>query len=226
MAKKKRSVADVSWKGVVKWGGVALAVAAVVPIVFVALVLGLNQTLPLPAREVLESPAIPTAIFALAIIGELLLIPGGLALYFALKRIENTFLFFATALWMASALMFVISRGLIFAISMISGRYLAASGIMRASYIASAELALEIQSVFSTTALLLLCAASIIIGFVMLKGGFGKYLGYLAITAGIITIFTPFAVIIGIPLIIPFIGLIITALWQLIAGIKLYQLGK
>jgi len=60
----------------------------------------------------------------------------------------------------------------------------------------------------------------------MLKGVFGKRIGSLVIVAGILTLFSPFGVILGIPIIIPFIGLILTAVWQLIVGAKLYKLGK
>jgi hypothetical protein len=76
-------------------------------------------------------------------------------------------------------------------------------------------------------ALVLLCVASIIIGLVMLKGLFSKRIGYLVIVAGIWTLFTPFGVILlEIPIIIPLTGLILTAIWQLVVGAKLYRLGK
>ena len=64
------------------------------------------------------------------------------------------------------------------------------------------------------------------IGLVMLEGVFGKRIGYVVILAGILTLFSPFGVILGIPIIIPFIGLILTAVWQLVVGAKLYKLGK
>jgi hypothetical protein len=59
----------------------------------------------------------------------------------------------------------------------------------------------------------------------MLKGDFGKRIGYLVIAAGILTLFTPFGVIMEIPIVIPFVGLILTAVWQLVVGAKLYKLG-
>jgi len=82
---------------------------------------------------------------------------------------------------------------------------------MKAAYLAAAELTLETQNIYAIMALMLLCVASIIIGLVMLKGGFGKRIGYLVIVAGILTLFTPFAVILGVPTAIPFIGLVLTA---------------
>ena len=50
--------------------------------------------------------------------------------------------------------------------------------------------------------------------------------GLLVIAAGILTLFSPFGVIVGVPIIIPFIGLVLTAVWQLVVGTKLYKLGQ
>ena len=88
------------------------------------------------------------------------------------------------------------------------------------------KLAIESQNIYATIALMLLCVASIIIGVVMLKGGFGGRLGYLAIAAGILTLFSPLGVMIGVPLIVPFFGLVLMAVWQLLADAKLYRLGR
>ncbi|MFC1870270.1 DUF4386 family protein [Chloroflexota bacterium] len=228
MAEEKEFNIDPSWKGVIKWGGLSLFAAAFILVIFVLLVFITKQTLPVPAREILEDPTGPTLLFLLAAIGELLLLPGGLALYFSLKDVKKTPMFIATALWVVGVPMFLASRGLIISLSQLSGRYInTTSETMQAAYLASAELALEIQNIYATMGLtLVLCVASIIIGLVMLKGVFGKRIGYLVIAAGILTLFSPFGVILKVPIILPFIGLILTAIWQLIVGIKLYKLGK
>jgi len=124
--------------------------------------------------------------------------------------------------------MFLASRGLIIALSQLSDRYInTTSETIQAAYLASAELALEIQNIYAAMGLTLsLCVASIIIGLVMLKGVFGKRIGYLVIAAGILTLFSPLGVILKVPIILPFVGLILTAIWQLVVGIKLYKLGK
>jgi hypothetical protein len=217
---------DPAWKGVVKWGGLALFVSAIVLVLFVIGVFGFQQILPVPAKQALENPLVPTALFILTAFGELLLLPGGLALYFSLKSVNNAAAFLAAAIWSVYVPMFLASRGLLIAPSQVSARYLAAGSEMKAAYVAAAELALETQSVYAIMALLLMCIASIIFGLVMLKSAFGKPLGYLVIVTGVLTIFTPFQVILGVPVIIPFIGLVLTAAWQLIVGFKLYQLGK
>lgn len=216
-----------SWKGVIKWGGLCLFVAGTVPIIFFSSVIVLHQTLPVPAKEALENPLLPTVLFILVATGELLLLPGVLALYISLKDVKRTPMVMATALWSVSVIMFLASRGLIISLSQISGRYMSETNeVMKAAYLASAELALETQNVYATTAVILLSVATIIIGVVMLEGVFGKRIAYVVIAAGILSIFAPFAVIMGIPIIMSVVGLILSAYWQMFIGIKLYKLGK
>lgn len=227
MTEDKGFNVDPSWKGVIKWGGLSLFAAGAILVIFVLSVFISQQTLPLPPEEVLEDPVVPTTIFILAAIGELLLMPGGLGIYFALKDVEKTTIFIGTALWLVAPLMFLASRGIIISLSQISDSYINTTNeAMKAAYLASAELAIETQNIYAIMALICLNIASIIIGLVMLKGDFGKRIGYLVIVAGILTLFTPFGVILGIPIIIPFIGLVLTAVWQVVVGAKLYQLGK
>ena len=224
MTIEERFNIDSSWQGVIKWGGLSLFAAGVALVIFILSVLVLQQTLPLPAQEVLENPVPPTMLFLLAALGELLLLPGFLALYFALKDVKKTPMLIATALLSVAVPMFLASRGLIISLSQISGRYMdTANETMRAAYLASAELAIETQNIYATMALTLLCVASIIVGLVMLKGVFGKRIGYLVIVAGILTLSSPFGVIMGVPIIIPFIGLVLTAVWQIVVGVKLYK---
>jgi hypothetical protein len=227
MTKEKGFGIDPSWKGVVKWGGLSLFAAGAVPVIFILAVFISQQSIPPLAKEVLEDPLAPTALFILAALGELLLIPGGLGLYFALKDVRKTAMFFATALWLVASIMFLASRGIIIALSQISDSYLNTTDeTMKAAYLASAELAIETQGIYAYMALICLSVASIIIGVVMLKGDFGKRIGYLVIAAGILTLFTPFQVIMEVPTIILFIGIVLGAVWQLVVGARLYKLGK
>lgn len=226
MTKEKEFNIDPSWKGVIKWGGFSLFVAAFILVIFILWVLISQQSLPLPAEEVLKDPVGPTALFLLAAIGELLLLPGALALYFSLKDVKKTPMLMATGLLAVAVPMFLASRGLSMSLSQISSRYMdTTSETMKATYLASAQLALETANIYATMALSLLCVWSIIIGLVMLKGVFGKRIGYLIIVAGILTLFAPFGVMLEVPIIIPFFGLVLTAVWQIVVGAKLYKLG-
>jgi hypothetical protein len=221
---------DPSWKGVIKWGGLSLIASGAIALLFFVLVIATRQTLPVPAEEALEDPLGPSALFTLVIIGEVLLLPSGLALYFSLKGVRKTPMFIATALWVLCVPMFLASRGQILAISQISSRYLATTnGAMRASYLASAELALETQNLYAMMGLILLSVASVIIGIVTLKGKevFGKRIGYGVIGAGAFTLLGAVSVIVEeVPIIFPIIGVILTAIWQFYIGFKLYKLGN
>ena len=226
MANEKRNNIDSSWKGVYKVGGISLFIAGVIPFIFLFFVILLGQTIPVPAQKALEDPTTPTYLYLLATLGELLLLPAGLALYLSLKDFKKNAMLVATSLWVLATPMFLASRGLLIALSQISGRYLDTTNeIMKTAYLASAELALEVESIYSYMALILLSVASIIIGSVMLKGVYGKVTGYMVIAAGILTLFTPLGVIIEVPFIILFAGVILSALWQVIVGIKLYRLN-
>ena len=71
--------ADPLWGGLIRWGGLSLFVAAVLLVVFVVVVVATGQELPVPPEDALDSPATPTFLFIVAVIGEVLLAPGGLA---------------------------------------------------------------------------------------------------------------------------------------------------
>ena len=226
MSNEKRIYINPSWKGVYKVGGISLFVAGVIPFIFLLFVIILQQTIPVPAQKALEDPTTPTYLYLLATLGELLLMPAGLGLYLSLKDVKKTHMFIAISLWVLAVPMFLAARGQLIALSQISGRYLSTTNeMMKAAYLASAELAIEVQSIYSYMALILLSVASIIIGTVMLKGVYGKVAGYLVIAAGILTLFTPLGVIIEVPFIILFSGVILSALWQVIVGLKLYKLS-
>ena len=221
-----KSSLDSSWKVVIRLGGLSLFAAGAVPVVFVLCLLIMQQTIPVPAEQALEDPVGPTLLYIVNAIGEFLLLPGGLALYLALKEVKRTPMVFATVMWSLSVSLFLAARGQIISLALISGRYLGTTDeTMRAAYLASAELAIEIQSVYSYMALILLSVASIVFGLVMLKGVWGKRIGYVVIAAGILTLFTPL-VIVGIPIIIPLLSIVLGAFWQLVVGLKLYRLGK
>lgn len=227
MTTESRFNVDPSWRGVYKVSGISLLIAGVIPFLFILSVLILQQTIPVPAQVALEDPTAPTALYIFAVLGELLLMPAGLGLYLSLKGVNKNQMLIATSLWVLATPMFLISRGLLIALSQISARYLATTNdTMKTAYLAAAELAVEAESIYSYMALILLSVASIIIGSVMLKGVYGKVNGYIAIAAGILTLFTPLGVVIEVPIIILFSGIVLGATWQIIAGVRLYKLGR
>jgi NADPH:quinone reductase-like Zn-dependent oxidoreductase len=132
----------------------------------------------------------------------------------------------AAAFWLISTPMWLVSRAQIFSLFPISGRYIATtSEIMKAAYLASAERALELANIYATMGLMFLGVACILIGLVMLKGVFGKRVGYLVTVAGTCILIGTFGIFFNpIALLVP-IGLILNAAWQTIVGIKLYKPG-
>jgi hypothetical protein len=75
-------------------------------------------------------------------------------------------------------------------------------------------------------ALDLLGVGSVIIGLVMLKGVFSKRAAYLVIVAGALTVMGTFGVLLAPLTIGTLFGLILTGVWQIILGAKLYKLSK
>ncbi len=218
---------DPAWGQAIRWGGLSLFVAAALLVVFIAGVFVSGQAMPPTAEGVLEKPLVPSALFLLAALGELLLMPAAFGLYFALSSIRRAHMLIAAGLMLACVPLFLVSRGLILSVARMSSGYLAgATETARAAYLVTGEFAVEAQTVLSATGLILLCVSSIVAGAVMVNGGFGGRIGYLAIVAGAITIFSPFAVVLGIPLVVSFVGLMLTAAWQLVVGVKLYKVGR
>jgi hypothetical protein len=217
---------DPSWKGFYKTGGTSFIIAGIIVLFFILANLILQQPLPPSPQAILENPMPPITIFAITVIGEFLLMFGFLGLYLSLKNVNKTNMLIATALGLGAVSMFLVSRGQIISLIPISSKYMVTSSTtLREAYLASATLAIEAQNTYSTMAMILLNLATIITGLTMLKGVFNKNIGYLAIIAGIITIFAPPLVIMGAPIIIPLIGLILTGIWNIVVGVKLYKIG-
>lgn len=208
----------------IRWCGLALLVAGVLLIPFVVTVMVTGQVLPVPARQALEAPSVPAALFVLTTVGEILLLPGSVALYLVLSRGSRAPMTLALACVAISGPLFVVSRMSLLAATQLSDRYLAtADPAVREVLIANADLAIETQNMNSTAALLLLCIASFNSGVVMLRSRFSKWIGGTAILAGALTVFSPFAVMIGVPLVVPFIGLVLGAAWQIGAGVSMFR---
>lgn len=196
-------------------------------IIFLLFVFIFQVQLPLTAEAVLEAPTMPILLFSLAAFGEFLLMPGGLALYFALKDVNRNQVFLGTALWLTAIPMFLVSRGITISIITISGSYTDTTDTaLRAAYLAAAQLALGISNVFAVMSLMLLGVGSIVLGFVMLKGVFSKRTAQLVILAGALIVMGTFGVILQPLTIGTLFGLILSGVWQVLLGIRLFKLGS
>lgn len=228
MAERNNNSLDQASKGIVTWGGFSLFVSGIIALLFFFLVIVTGQTIPVPAIEMLENPFRPTMLFTLAVIGEILLLPSALGLYYTLKGTNKAGVSFATVLWSLCVPMFVASRGQIFAISQLSSRYLATTNeILKSGYLASAEMALEVQNTYAMLGLILLSTASIIFGIIILKSKvLGNKIGYLIILAGFFTISAAISFIADLPVVLPVIGVTLSAIWQVSVGYKLYKFNQ
>ena len=121
---------------------------------------------------------------------------------------------------------FLVSRTQIIALAPLSNSYLVTSSqTLREAYLVSTEHVIILSNVFSNIALLLLGISSIIIGLVMLKGVFSEKVGYLTVISGTLTILGALGVLFEPIAVLVLFGLTLGAVWQIIAGIKLYKLG-
>ncbi|MDH5779263.1 MAG: DUF4386 family protein [Candidatus Bathyarchaeota archaeon] len=217
---------DPSWKGVYRVGGLSLFAAGFVVFLFFLALLILQTSPTLTPEMVLDNPVPPASLYVLAAFGELLLMPGVLGLYCSLKNVKKTHMLVATALWLVAVISFLISRSQIIALLPISGSYQATtSETMRAAYLVSAEHAIELGNVFAEMALMFLAVSSVIIGLVMRKGVFSKGISSLVTIAGILTLLGTMGILLEPLTILTVFGLVLSAVWQIAVGIKLYKLG-
>lgn len=153
--------------------------------------------------------------------------PRVLGLYLSLKAVKKNQMLIGTAVWLAAIPIILVSRGQIISLVPISTSYTATtSEIMRAAYVVSVELAIDAANVYVAMALALLGVGSVIIGLAMLKGVFGKGLGYLVIVAGILILLGTCGVLLEVLAILTLFGLVLTAVWQIVVGAKLTRLGQ
>ncbi len=217
---------DQSEKGILKAGGLSLVAAGCVLFLFFLALLALQTSPTLTPEMILGNPVPPVSLYALAAFGELLLMPGVLGLYYSLRNVKRPHMLMATALWLLAVISFLISRSQIIALLPISGSYQATtSETMRAAYLVSAEHAIDLGNVFADMALMFLAVSSIIIGLVMRKGVFSKGISYLVMIAGVLTLLGTMGVLLEPLTILTVFGLVLSAIWQIVVGIKLYKLG-
>lgn len=215
-----------SWSGVIKAGGVSFLAGGIIFFIFILSVFIFQVQLPLTAQVYLDNPIPPTLLFSMAAIGEFLLMPGVLGIYFSLKGENESQTLLGTAVWISCIPMFLISRGLVISLGTIAENYAAtADATLRTAYFVSVQLALDLSGVFVTMALLLLGVGGIVLGLVMLKGIYGRPTGYLVILAGVLTAMGTFGVIFEPLTIGTLFGLILNGVWQVILGVKLMRLG-
>ncbi|UCD45071.1 MAG: DUF4386 family protein [Candidatus Bathyarchaeota archaeon] len=179
---------DQSWKGVYKSGGFSLLVGGIILIAFLLSVFIFRVDLPLTAQAVLENPVPPVTLYLAAALGEFLLIPSALGLYFSLKDINKNRMLIAVSFWSVAVTMYLVSRGQIMSLLPLSRSYMPiSSDFTRAAYLVSADHALEVANIYGNIALMLHQVGSILTGLVMLKGVYGRRTGILVTASSTMT---------------------------------------
>ncbi len=184
-------------------------------------------TLPLTPQAVLENPRPPVTLYLLAALGELLLLPAALALYLSLKDVNKNYMLIAAASWSIAVAMYLVSRGQILSLLPIGSGYAAAtSEPVKAAHLVSAAQVIEVANIYGNMALMLHQAGSVLMGLVMLKGIYGRRTGYLVTIVATMTFIGTFGVVLRPLSFLTLFGLMLTAVWQIIVGVKLYKLGQ
>jgi hypothetical protein len=217
---------DQSWKGVYKSGGFSLLVGGIILIAFLLSVFIFRVDLPLTAQAVLENPVPPVTLYLAAALGEFLLIPSALGLYLSLKDVNKNRVLIAVSFWFIAVTMYLVSRGQIMSLLPLSRSYMPiSSDFTRAAYLVSADHALEVANIYGNIALMLHQVGAIIIGLVMLKGVYGRRTSYLVTIAGSMAFIGTFGIVLKPLALFTLFGLMLTGVWQIIVGVKLYRLG-
>jgi hypothetical protein len=171
------------------------------------------------------------AILGLSVLTDFLFVPVALALYLALKGVNRNAMLVATAfVGLFIVLDLAVTWSNYASLITLSGHYAAATNdAQRAAYVAaanyaSAVLASSLEAVYS---IMVLSFGILMIGLVMLKGIFSKSTAYLGLVTGILGIVSvagPFFVsTLSVTIIITSV---LTTVWVLFVGYRLYRLGK
>jgi len=168
----------------------------------------------------------------LSIVSDILLVPVVLALYFALRGVnKNAALAAAGFFGVAVALDLGVTLITWTALVTLSQNYAAAtSDVQRAAFVATADYAVGITSVSSTVyGSIVYSIGPLTMSLVMLKGVFSRATAYVGIAASIaglaygFTVLVPYSASLEILLAIAFV---LFGVWGLLAGYRLYRLGK
>jgi hypothetical protein len=217
---------DQSWRGVYKSGGFSLMAGGVILIIFLLSVFIFRVDLPLTPQAVLENPGPPVTLYLLAALGELLLLPAALGLYLSLKDVNKNYMLIAAASWFLAVTMYLVSRGQIVSLLPLSRSYMPiSSDFTRTAYLVSADHAIEVANIYGNMALMLHQVGSILTGLVMLKGIYGRCTGILVTVSSTMTFIGTFGIVLRPLSLFTLFGLMLTGVWQIVVGVKLYKLG-
>ena len=223
---------DPSWKGVYQVGGVCLFLVGLIYLTEVTL--GIYGGIPGAADSVqyLQSlaahPSLARVSYGLYSLTDFLLVPAVLALYLALKRIGKNPMLLATGLMAVFVVVDVAitEASSLTIVTLTQHAATATSATERAAYMASANYALATVALATFYSWVVSSVGVLIVSIVMLKGVFGKLTAYVGIVAGIVGIVAGFYVFVSALTVLTLLALLTFGLWCVLAGVRLYRLGK
>jgi hypothetical protein len=222
---------DPTWKGVYRVGGVCIFVTGVLFIVGAVSSILLGPA-PSGGEPYLKSLATHEVLaqmnFGLFALTDFLLLPGLLALFLALKQVsKNTMLVAAGLFALYIALDLAMTELNSLTLVTLTHQYAAAtSDTQRSAYVAAADYALAALPLATFYSYVVSSVGLLITSVVMLKGVFSKPTAFVGIVAsiegmvgGLYVVYPALAALL-VPCLIAF------GLWGLLAGSRLFKLGK
>jgi hypothetical protein len=221
-----------SWKTVYRVGGVCLLLFGLIYLTEITLSIFMGGTAPADSVQYLRSLAdhanLARLSYGLYSFADILFVPAVLALYLSLKRIAKNPMLLATALIAVFVIvdLAITEASALTIVTLTQHAATAASETQRAAYMASANYALATVPLATFYSWVISSVGVLMISIVMLKGVFSKLTAYIGIAVGIagtvasFYVFVPALTVLNIPTLVAF------GLWCVLAGRRLYQLGK
>jgi hypothetical protein len=233
MNEKTQFTVDPDGKWLYRVGGIAAIFFGIAYLIIIVLYVPVGR--PIGVEDWLKSLAIHTtrwsAIIALDVLTDFLLVPFALSIYLALKGINKSVMLTATAFvglfiildlpltWMNIALLHALSS-----------QYAAAATdaqrevIFTAAMVPSSIMESNLLGVYNS---LTLAVGILMTGLVMLKGIFNKATAYVGVATGILGIVGVAGLFIASPVSNAIVlAALLTLVWALLAGIRLYKLSR
>lgn len=169
-------------------------------------------------------------ILGLSVLTDLLYVPVAFSLYLALKAVNRNAMLVATAfVGLFVALDLAVTWPNYASLIALSGKYAATTNeAQRAAYVAAADYASTVlgSSVEVVYSIVVLAFGILLIGLVMLKGPFSKSTAILGVITGILGILSFGSVFASALSITVIITSVLTIVWLLFVGYRLYRLGR
>jgi len=225
---------DQNSRGLYQAGGISMMIVGLLYFAFVALLVALGSSFSSSEAALKsfagEAPTVQAA-FGLGILADLFFIPAVVALYSALSAINrNAMVVAAGFLGLYIVLDFAITDLNFLALIPLSKNYLAStSDIQRAAYLAAADYGLAVIAISAPISSYLVPSIGILIAsLVMLKGIFSRGVAILGMVTAVLG--GVYASTFVLPGFLPggFVAVttILSGIWLVLVGAKIYQLGR